>query len=102
MSRRLRGQAARQAAEAAVVLAGEAGVSLRGAVQENYLFSDFLAAPSGCDRGWFKDTPSQVTDLGLPVRCGWLRGTHSVQVAALKFVSCFVLYSGAAALRSEW
>jgi len=71
--------------------AADAYVSLRGAVQENYLFSDFLAAPSGCDRGWFKDTGSQVTELGLLIRCGWLRGTHSVRVAALKFVSYFVL-----------
>jgi hypothetical protein len=71
--------------------AGYAFVSLRGAVQKNYLFSDFLAAPSGCDRGWFKDTGSQVADLGLLVRCGRWLGTHPVQVAALKSVSCFVL-----------
>jgi hypothetical protein len=62
--------AARRPAGAAGAAAADAGVSLRGAVQKNLLFSDFLAAPSGCDRGWLKDAGSHVTDLGLLVRCG--------------------------------
>jgi hypothetical protein len=54
-------------------------------------FLNILVAPSSCDRERLREATSNVRLLGLPVRCGWRCGIHSVQVAALKFVSYSVL-----------
>jgi hypothetical protein len=54
-------------------------------------FLIILVAPSSCDRERLREATSKVWLLGLPVRCGRRYGIHSVQMAALKFVSNFVL-----------
>jgi len=54
-------------------------------------FLNILVAPSRCDRERLREVTSKVRLLGLLVRCGRRYGIHSVQVAALKFVSYSVL-----------
>ena len=68
-------------------------VALASAVARRNIicFLIILVAPSICDREWLREAASKVWLLGLPVRCGWRYGIHSVQMAALKFVSYFVL-----------